>query len=50
MTDEEKINLLIEAVKTAISEFEIITFGYDGDCGSAQIIDTLEETLEEITH
>ena len=49
MTDSEKLKLLIEAVKTAVSEFDEIAFGHDGDCGSAQVIERLEEALEEIT-
>jgi len=49
MTDSEKLKLLIEAVKTTVSEFDEISFGCDGDCGSAQVIERLEEALEEIT-
>ena len=38
---------LQNAIRFAVARFERVTWGYDGDCGTADIIAKLEESLPE---
>lgn len=42
-----RIAILKQAVKTAIDKFDHVTWGYDGDAGSAAIMAELENVLDE---
>jgi hypothetical protein len=43
----QRIKQLEDAIKTCVSKFNCIRLGYDGDCGSQNIIDDLEDELEQ---
>jgi len=42
----DEINRLREAVKAACADFECVSWGHDGDCGSGKIMEKLEETIQ----
>lgn len=42
-----RIAILNQAIKTAIDKFDHVTWGYDGDAGSAAIMAELENVLDE---
>jgi hypothetical protein len=44
-TAERKLELAYMAIRTALEQFERVNWGWDGDCGSKNIIACLEEFL-----
>jgi hypothetical protein len=40
-----EIKRLRAAIETAVKDFESVSWGWDGDCGSGRIISTLEDAL-----
>lgn len=43
----EELELTRNAIRFASSRFERVNWGYDGDCGTADIMATLEDILPE---
>ena len=43
----EQLSSAYDAIRSAVASFERVPWGHDGDCGSKQIIETLEEILHE---
>ena len=44
-TSERKLELAYTAIRVAVAEFEQVNWGWDGDCGSRNIIARLEMSL-----
>ena len=42
---QSEIKRLRKAIETAVKEFESINWGWDGDCGSGEIISILEDAI-----
>lgn len=56
MTDREKIlkltmqkNQLISSMEVCVEGYRDTQWGWDGDCGSDQWIDMLEDTISEVS-
>ena len=45
---ERERNILFEAVTDAIERFDRISWGWDGDCGSGNIMQDLEEARDKV--
>jgi len=43
----EELESVYNAIRLASTRFERISWGWDGDCGSKDIISTLEDILPE---
>ena len=46
---EREINALRNSIRFAAARFARVNWGYDGDCGVKDIIETLEDLLPENT-
>ena len=47
VSDAERIKGLEDAIKVCVSKFNSVSWGWDGDCGSQDIIDGLEDSLKQ---
>ena len=43
--DLEELQRLRAAIRTAVNDFENVSWGWDGDCGSGRIIEKLEDAI-----